>query len=348
MDATFIDDIGSFPLPLTADRQTYDATYRLACDALTNGKDITQDEFIQKSFCEVTVNSFRAKIQTGLDIVNTPWHYNGIRQVSDVVHRAMSKGTFIVEEKEAFFPEVRVIQEQAKRLYEEFGKKIQLRVCMFGPMEQYLAEMGTQYFSDVLDGYAETIRRFAKNSIINNKYIETKVISIDEPSFGLRNIMVPTPDAFHQVLKRAFDFQGVTKQIHLHSTTGIHDLLGIKELDVLSFEYAASPKNIDTVPKRMLEQADKQIRVGISRTDIDTIYAELNEQGISKPSTEQLLGSKDTIQKRYRAAKEKYGEIMTFTGPDCGLGSWPNQDVAKELLRRTVEAIKHDGKSIVY
>jgi 5-methyltetrahydropteroyltriglutamate--homocysteine methyltransferase len=211
-------------------------------------------------------------------------------------------------------------------------------------MEQYLAEMGTQYYSDVLYDYAETTRRFAKNSIINNKYLETRVISIDEPSFGLRNILVPAPDAFCQVLERAFDFQGVTKQIHLHSTAGIHDLLCIKNIDVLSFEYAASPQNIDAVPKRLLEQADKQIRVGISRTDIDTIYAELNEQGINKPSNEQLLESEDTIRKRFQAVKEKYGEVMTFTGPDCGLGSWPNQDIAKKLLTRTVEAIKHDDR----
>jgi 5-methyltetrahydropteroyltriglutamate--homocysteine methyltransferase len=204
--------------------------------------------------------------------------------------------------------------------------------------------MGTHYFSEVLDGYAETIRRFAKNSIINNKYIETRVISIDEPSFGIHNILVPTPEAFHQALEKAFDFQGVTKQIHLHSTTGIHDLLCIKNIDVLSFEYAASPKNIDAVSKCMLEQADKRIRVGVTRTDIDSIYAELNDQGISKPTNEQLIDSVGTIRKRFQVAKEKYGELMTFTGPDCGLGSWPNQDVAKTLLSRTVEAIKHDSK----
>ncbi len=344
MGAPFVDDIGSFPLPATIDRETYDNAYRLACDALTKGKEITQDDFIQKSFYDVTINSFRNKIQTGIDIVNTPWHYDGIRQVSDVIHKAMNKGTFIVEELEAFFPEVRVIQEQAKRLYEEVGKKILLRVCMFGPMEQYLSEIGTQYYSDVLEGYAETIRHFAKNSLLNNKYIETKVISIDEPSFGLRNILVPKPEAFHQVLERAFDFQGATKQIHLHSTTGIHDLLCIKNIDVLSFEYAASPQNINAVPKRMLEEADKQIRVGISRTDIDTIYAELNERGIIKPSNEQLLESEDVIRKRFRTAKEKYGEVMTFTGPDCGLDSWPNQDIAEKLLKRTVEAIKQDSR----
>ena len=88
---------------------------------------------------------------------------------------------------------------------------------------------------------------------------------------------------------------------------------------MLSFEYAASPKNIEAVPKSMLEKADKQIRVGIARTDIDSIWAELYEKGITKPSTEQLVESIEAIKKRYQFAKEKYGERMTFTGPDCGL-----------------------------
>ena len=59
------------------------------------------------------------------------------------------------------------------------------------------------------------------------------------------------------------------------------------------------------------------------RTDIDSILAELYEKGIAKPSAEQLVESEETIKKRYRFAKEKYGERMTFTGPDCGLGGWP-------------------------
>jgi 5-methyltetrahydropteroyltriglutamate--homocysteine methyltransferase len=90
----------------------------------------------------------------------------------------------------------------------------------------------------------------------------------------------------------------------------------------------------------MLEQADKQIRVGIARTDIDAIWAELYEKGITQPTTEQLVESQETITKRYRFAKEKYGELMTFTGPDCGLGSWPSQDAASLVLKRSVEAVK--------
>jgi 5-methyltetrahydropteroyltriglutamate--homocysteine methyltransferase len=108
----------------------------------------------------------------------------------------------------------------------------------------------------------------------------------------------------------------------------------------LSFEYAASPRNVEAVSRRMLDEADKEVRVGVSRTDIDSIVAELHDKGVSEPTAEQIAESVDVIRKRFVVVKEKYGERMTFTGPDCGLGSWPSQEAALLLLKRTVEAVK--------
>jgi 5-methyltetrahydropteroyltriglutamate--homocysteine methyltransferase len=336
---TLVDDIGSFPLPSGVARDSYSKAYQLARQAILEGKDITKDDFLQDNFCKVVLDSFRKKLASGLDVANFPQHYDGIKQVGDALHVAMEKGSFLVEEKNAVFPEVYLINQQAKELSEESGKKIRLRVSVFGPLEQYLHEVGTTPYPDVLDGLAETIRRFAKNAVLNSKYIQTTAVSIDEPSFGINNIQA-TSEMVCEVLEKAFDFQGVARQIHLHSAVGVHDLLCVKNLDVLSFEYAASPGNIEAVPKSMLEKADKQIRVGVSRTDIDSILAELYEKGIAKPSAEQIVEPQETITKRYRAAKEKYGDRMTFTGPDCGLGGWPNQESAVLLLERTVKAAK--------
>jgi methionine synthase II (cobalamin-independent) len=68
--------------------------------------------------------------------------------------------------------------------------------------------------------------------------------------------------------------------------------------------------------------------------------AELYEKGITKPSAKQLVEPEDVIRKRFKFAKEKYGERMTFTGPDCGLGGWPSQEAATLLLEHTVKAVK--------
>jgi 5-methyltetrahydropteroyltriglutamate--homocysteine methyltransferase len=336
---TYVDDIGSFPLPTHIKRETYAKAYELAREAIADGKDPAENEFTNQNFCAVVVDSFRTKLATGLDVVNFPQHFSGIRQVGDAIHTAMESGSFVVEEKNAFLPEIYVLNQNAKHLSEEFNKKIMLRVSIFGPIEQYLAEVGATAYPDVLDGFAQTINRFAKNSILNTNYIETKVVSIDEPSLG-HSSFAGSPELIGETLEKAYDFQGPIRQIHLHFSAAIHQLLTVKGLDVLSFEYAASPKNIDDVPKNILEKADKQIRVGIARTDIDAIWAELYEKGVTQPSTEQLVESSDAMRKRYLYAKEKYGDRMTFTGPDCGLGSWPSQEAAVLVLERSVEATK--------
>jgi 5-methyltetrahydropteroyltriglutamate--homocysteine methyltransferase len=336
---TLVDDIGSFPLPARIKKEQYAKAYEQARELIIKKQDPFKDEFVEKNFCTIVVESFRKKISTGIDVVNFPQHYSGIKQVGDAVHEAMNKGSFVVDQEKAFLPELYVLNQEAKRLNEEYGKKIELRVSIFGPIEQYLAEVGATAYPDVLDGFAQTINHFAKNSILNNKYIETKVVSIDEPSLG-HSSFSGTPELVRETLEKAYDFQGPTKQIHLHFASGIHDLLNVKGIDVLSFEYAASPKNIDAIPKSVLEKADKQIRVGIARTDIDSIWAELYEKGITQPSAEELVENVDKIKKRYKFAKEKYGERMTFTGPDCGLGGWPSQEAATLLLKRTVEAVK--------
>jgi 5-methyltetrahydropteroyltriglutamate--homocysteine methyltransferase len=336
---TLVDDIGSFPLPADIKRDDYARAYELAREAIIKGKNPAEDPFVEKTFCATVVDSFRKKLQTGLDVTNFPQSYSGMRQVGDAIHEAMAEGSFVVPKERAILPEIYVLNQAAKRLSEEFGRKIQLRVSIFGPLEQYLAEVGATAYPDVLDEFAQTINRFAKNSILNSKYIETQVVSIDEPSLG-HTPFTGSPELVREALEKTYDFHGPIKQIHLHFALGVHDLLSVKGLDVLSFEYAASPKNIDAVSKNMLEDADKRIRVGIARTDIDAIWAELYEKGITQPSAEQLVENLETIQKRYRLAKEKYGERMTFTGPDCGMGSWPSQDASALLLKRTVEAVK--------
>lgn len=337
---TLVDDIGSFPLPTAIKRGDYAKAYELAREAIIKHQDPSKDEFIQSNFYNVVVESFKKKLSSGLDVINFPQHYSGLRQVGDPIREANENGSFVVDQENAFLPEIYVLKQEAKRLSEEFNKKILLRVSIFGPIEQYLNLVGSTAYPDVLDGVAQTVNRFAKNSILNNKYIETKVISIDEPSLGHSGFS-GSPELTREILEKAYDFQGPVKQIHLHFASGIHNLLAVKGLDVLSFEYAASPKNIDSVPKKILDKVDKQIRVGIARTDIDAIWAELYEKGVTQPSAEQLVETVETIAKRYLYAKEKYGERMTFTGPDCGLGSWPSQDAALLVLKRAVEAVKN-------
>lgn len=337
---TLLDDIGSFPLPRHVDGKTFEKAYALAREWAVLGRDFAENEFLFKNFYMVVVESFRLKCEAGLDVVNYPQHYDMCKQFTEVIHKSMEKGTYIVEEKDAVIPEVYVIGNSAKKLCEELGKeKIALRVCVTGPMELYLKMVGAIFYKDVLMMFAETTRRFMKNSLLNTKHVKTEVVSLDEPSFGFRDIAADK-DAVVEVLEKAFHFNGAVKQLHTHSPSRIADVLGVRNLDVVSVEYAASPKNLEFVSKSMLEKADKRIRVGIARTDIDAIVAELYEKGVSKPEVWQMVEDEKVIRKRFEKAREKFGERMSFTGPDCGLGSWPTQEAAQLLLKRTVDAVK--------
>jgi 5-methyltetrahydropteroyltriglutamate--homocysteine methyltransferase len=340
--ATLVDDVGSFPLPANADTKMFEEAYRTARKASAEGKRLEKDEFLLNNFKRIVIDSFMKKAETGLDVVNYPQHYDMHRQVADILRESMNEGAYLIAQERAVLPEVRVINEEAKRISEETGGKVKLRVCIIGPIELYLKEIGSVVHRDILQMFAEDVRRFAENSILNSKYIQTVAVSLDEPSFGFQDLSTDRETVLSAV-ETAFNFGGATRQIHLHSPTKITDLLNVTNIDVLSIEYAASPKNIDSVSKGMLDKADKQIRVGVSRTDIDSIIAELYDNGITKPNAEQMVEDERIIRKRFETAKAKYGDRMTFTGPDCGLGGWSTQESAQLLLTRTVKAVRAAG-----
>lgn len=340
--ATLVDDVGSFPLPTNVDSKMFEEAYRIARKTIIEGKPLEKDEFLLNNFKRIVIGSFMKKAEAGLDVVNYPQHYDMHRQLADILRESMNEGTYLIAQKRAVLPEVHVINEEAKRICEETGGKVKLRVCIIGPIELYLKEIGSVIHEDILQMFAEDVRRFAENSILNSKYIQTVAVSLDEPSFGFQDLLTDR-ETILSTVETAFNFRGTTRQIHLHSPTKTTDLLDVRNIDVLSIEYAASPKNIDSVSRGMLDQADKQIRVGVSRTDINSIIAELYDNGITKPNAGQMVEDERIIRKRFETAKTKYGDRMTFTGPDCGLGGWPTQEAAQLLLTRTAKAVKTAG-----
>jgi 5-methyltetrahydropteroyltriglutamate--homocysteine methyltransferase len=262
------------------------------------------------------------------------------RQLADAISKAMEKGTYVVDRKDAILPEVCVVSDSATAFSKYFDKRISLRVCVAGPLEMYLKMVGTVCYEDVLLMFAETVKRFAENCILDTKHIKTEVVCLDEPCLGFLDVSAPK-DVIVDALEKAFGFTGVRKQIHLHSSLRVADLLGVKGLDVLALECAASLKNLEGLTKKMLDNTDKYVRVGIARTDVDSIRAELYERGATTPTEDQLVETENTIRRRFDVVSERYGERMLFVGPDCGLGGWPSQDVAELLLKRTVDAVKH-------
>ena len=58
------------------------------------------------------------------------------------------------------------------------------------------------------------------------------------------------------------------------------------------------------------------------------------------------LETPDVITKRLMLAYRRFGNLIKYIGPDCGLGSWPNQKMASILLSNIAQGIKDFRKSL--
>jgi len=330
----FADDVGSFPLPSWIREKDFNELYRKA---------LNEDEESLRMLRGVVLESFEAKLSSGLDVVGYPQHYDMYAQFLEPVGMHQEE-PYLIGEKEAKIIEVEIIKENAKELCEKFGKKIELKVCATGAVELYLStEFGKNIYKDILENLAKSVNRFLKSALIKNNYIETKVVSIDEPSLGYADLLNVEKDDIVNVLEASAESIDVQVQLHLHTLKAIDIFLQAKNISIVTAEYASNPKNLELASKQALEKRDKFIRVGIARTDIDSVIAGFLEKGV-EPNTKMLIDEKEEIKRRFEKAKEKFGERLLFAGPDCGLRSWPSQEAAGELLKRVSDVMHSHEK----
>lgn len=333
-----VDDIGSFPLPKGVSRGEFAEVYPQAQKAVAEGIDLRKDSQLYEKFYKPVASSLKFKIDSGLDVVNYPQHYDMHRQFLDAIMQHQVE-PFLIDRKYAVIPELVAVQEEARRYFEERGK-LRLKVCVTGAVELYTkTSFGYYVYEEVLENIAKSVNIFLKNATLNNKYVETSVVSIDEPSFGFADLLNVEDEVLLKVLEKSVEGIAAEVQIHLHTLKAVEMPLKARGIDAIGSEFAASPRNAELISKKVLEKCDKFLRTGITRTDIDSILAEWLEKGIS-PSPEQLVEEERVIRARYKKLKEIFSERIAFAGPDCGLGSWPSQETAHLLLKRTVAAVK--------
>ncbi len=333
-----IDDIGSFPLPAGVAREDFERVYQHALAAFAEGKRLEGLPEL-KPFLTAVSASMRAKLATGLDVVTYPQHYDMHRQFMEPIERYQQE-PYLIQEKYAVIPELYVVEQVAKRYYEEQGERMRLRVCVTGAIELYLrTPFGYTVYEEVLLNIAKSVNRFIKNSVLQKRHVATEVVSIDEPSLGFVDLLNIEREGIIRALEESVRGVGATVQIHLHTLKAAEYPLEASGIHVLTGEFATSPENIDFITKRELEQHDKFLRGGVASTSIDRKLGELVERGIRSPAPEQLADSVEEIKRTYLKLKEKFGERMLYAGPDCGLGSWPSQEAAQLVLKRCVQAI---------
>ncbi|MHA1292086.1 MAG: hypothetical protein ACTSQJ_05395 [Promethearchaeota archaeon] len=343
------DDVGSFPLPEHIDRDVFNQFYWIAYYGIVKKTDIFENRGIYNNFIRIFLQSLQFKLDAGVEIINYPQHMDMNEQFLKPINDFEAEPDLIESDK-AFIPEMIIIKKYAKEYYERLGTPLNIKICITGPIELYLKKHNFTIYKDLALNLAKSINLFLQNSIINNKYMKTKVVALDEPSFGYVRLFNVSNDDIIRILDKALEGIKGDNQIHLHSLKQAYIPLQSRNINILTCEYASDKSN--TIPKRELEKYDKFIRVGITRTDINSIISEHIDSGKTYNELKtykgaaNLIDSIKNIKKNLYEALKLYGDRLIYIGPDCGLSGWSPPKLAYKLLRRTYKAIREVKKEL--
>lgn len=330
------DDIGSYPLPKDVKKEWVPEALKKKDPKILN---IIRDAMWQK-------------IDSGVDVPTYPQYQDMNQQFLEIINdEACSEEPLLVRKDRAKIIELDAIEDVGAEYYKKTGNKLNVRVCVTGPVELYLKQFGGTAYADVLNNFAVSIDRFISNSLDNAKNFRISTISIDEPSIGINpQIMFSDNDlitALEKASKTAWSYK-IDTEIHLHSPLHYKLVCNVPSISVIGVESAASPSYLGLIDKKDLSDNDKFLRIGVSRTDIFNLSSVLNEKyGINvwkEPKRlEEIVTAMETpqiIEKRLEKAYALFGDRIKYAGPDCGLGSWPTQEIAFRLLKNTCIGIK--------
>lgn len=326
------DDIGSYPLPEGA-------------------KDRVQQAFADKRYdevSEVVCDAMRQKIAAGVEIPAYPQFQDMNQQFLGIINDPESaEAPFLVKEDCADIIELQLLEPVAKEYFEENGERLRVRVCITGAIELYLKQFGGTEYSDILELFARSVDRFVKRALDLKSSFDVTLISIDEPSIGINPDIMFDDDEIIRALDLSAKSSDVDTQIHLHSPLHYNIACESNSINVVGVESAANPDYLELVEKADLEQYDTFLRVGVARTDIFGMTAELNERyqiNVWKETSrlDEIVTSMETpevVAKRLKRAYDRFGDTIKYAGPDCGLGSWQYQDLTQKLLANTSSGI---------
>jgi 5-methyltetrahydropteroyltriglutamate--homocysteine methyltransferase len=232
---------------------------------------------------------------------------------------------------------------------EKEGKKLKVRICVTGPIELYYNLFTPPVYTDLLSPLAKSVGRFIKHAVEGAQNYDVVCVSIDEPSMGLDPRI--EEEGIITALELASEYasrSGIDTQIHLHSPIFYETLCQVEGIKVIGMESAANPSLLALIDKDQLDEYDKFLRIGVSRTDIFSMAAEYDEihhtnafkeKGVLEAVVNEY-NNPDKVKKRLEKAYSIFGDQIRYVGQDCGLGSFPNQELAYLVLKNTAAGIK--------
>jgi len=309
----FFDDIGSYPLPR---------------GVKLGG--LSRDRYLQ-----LVGQVLAEKIHAGVEIPTYPQLRDMIRMFMDPIKDPkMTESPFLIRREEAKIMELEAVPP---------GQKV--RVCVTGPVELYISAFGATGYTDILYTLAESVSRFLEGAKEEGKMA---IASLDEPSLGLNSNIIFSEEEIQEALEIASrPCQGMHCEVHLHSPLYAELCAHVSGIDILGVESAAHPDYLKLIEREVLEDTGTYLRAGIARTDIFSLSAQLNDRykvnlWEDLPRLEREITSLESpliMKSRLDQAYAQFGDRLIATGPDCGLGPWPSQELAGSILGNCAAAI---------
>mgnify|MGYP003584023729 FL=1 len=314
-EGVFYDDIGSFPLPRGVQI-----------------KGLSPQEYL-----DLVGSVLAVKRRAGVECPTYPQLRDMISMFMDEIEKPdQSESPYLIRREKA-----RILELEAVSPGDD------VRVCVTGPLELYLSAFGATAYSDILYSLAESVARFLEKARQDGKM---SVASLDEPSLGMNSRIVFSEDEIMQALDIASrPCRGMDCEVHLHSPLYAEICARVSGINIVGVESASHPDYLELIDKKMLEETDSFLRAGIARTDILSMSAQLNDrlgtnlwQDMPRLRQEIMEMESPAVMKvRLEKAYGRFGERLRATGPDCGLGSWPGQDLAAKLLENCASALRN-------
>ncbi|HRW33093.1 5-methyltetrahydropteroyltriglutamate--homocysteine methyltransferase, partial [Methanothrix sp.] len=309
----FFDDIGSYPLP----------------------RGVKLDGLSRDRYLQLVGQVLAEKISAGVEIPTYPQLRDMIRMFMDPIKDPkMTESPFLIRREEAKIMELEAVPP---------GQKV--RVCVTGPVELYISAFGATGYTDILYTLAESVSRFLEWAKEEGKMA---IASLDEPSLGLNSNIIFSEEEIQEALEIASrPCQGMHCEVHLHSPLYAELCAHVSGIDILGVESAAHPDYLKLIEREVLEDTGTYLRAGIARTDIFSLSAQLNDRykvnlWEDLPRLEREITSLESpliMKSRLDQAYAQFGDRLIATGPDCGLGPWPSQELAGSILGNCAAAI---------
>lgn len=294
--------------------------------------------------------AFRRKIDVGVHVPTYPQFRDMIGQFLDIIKDEKNcYEPYVLKEENAKILELEIIDEVAKQYREETGETLEVRVCVAGPTDLYLQAFGETDYADAYHVLVLDIEDFIKQAFVAAKNFKIKVIALDEPSLGINDRIQFSDADIVSALTVASAYarkQGADMEIHLHSPLK-YKLVCETPINVIGFEYAASPSYLSLLDKQVLEDSNTYIRLGVSRTDISSLIGIVNETyGVNawkdREYMQKIVTDLETpkvVKKRLETGYSVLGDRIKYASPDCGLAFWPDQELAFKLLENTAKGV---------